>query len=78
MVIGSIGGEKILLVNLYAPNEYCPRFFKKIASILADKAEGIILIGEHFNCILKQSEDRLPAGKGIMPRKLIALHAPAS
>ena len=45
MVKGTIGGIKITLVILYAPNEDCPNFFKMMASILGDKAEGTILIG---------------------------------
>ncbi|KAM7369499.1 hypothetical protein PAMP_000739 [Pampus punctatissimus] len=75
IVIGTIGGSKVTLVNLYAPNEDCPNFFKMIASLLADKAEGIILIGGDFNCILRQNVDRLPAGVGPMSKKSITLHA---
>lgn len=38
-----------------------PFFFKKrIAAPLADKGEGIILIGGDFNCILNTKLDRLP------------------
>ena len=55
VVIGTIGGTKITLVNLYAPNEDCPNFFKMMASLLADKAEGIISIGGDFNCVLRQT-----------------------
>uniref|UniRef100_A0A671TK67 Uncharacterized protein n=1 Tax=Sparus aurata TaxID=8175 RepID=A0A671TK67_SPAAU len=44
MVKGTIGGTKITLVNLYAPNEDCPNFFKMMASLLGDKAEGTILL----------------------------------
>ena len=52
MIIGTIGGTKITILNLYAPNEDCPYFFKKIAGLVADKGEGIILMGEDFNWIL--------------------------
>ena len=69
VVIGTIGGTKITLVNLYAPNEDCPNFFKMITSLLANKAEGIILIGGDFNCVLRQTLDRLPAGVGSVPKK---------
>ena len=75
IVIGTIGGSEFTLVNLYAPNEDCPNFFKMIASLLADKAEGIILIGGDFNCILRQNVDRLPARVGPMSKKSITLHA---
>lgn len=70
IVMGTIRGTKISLVNLYAPNEDCPNFFKMIASSLADKAEGIILIGG----VLRQTVDRLPLGVGAMSRKSRTLH----
>lgn len=73
MVIGSIGGIKITLLNLYAPNEDNPNFFKKMASLIADKAEGIILIGGDFNCVLRAAVDRLPAGSGSKSQKSLAL-----
>lgn len=34
MVIGSIGGIKITLLNSYVPNEDNPNFFKKMASLI--------------------------------------------
>lgn len=61
MVLGAIGGTKITMLNLYAPNKDCADFFKNIAFLLADKAEGIILIGGDFNRVLKQTMNRLPA-----------------
>lgn len=75
MVIGCVGGIKITLLNLYAPNEDCPNFFKNIASLLADKAEGIILIGGDFNCVLRASVDRLPPDFGPRSRKSLSLCA---
>lgn len=61
MVIGTIGGKKITILNIYAPNEDCPHFFKKIATLLADKSEGVIIMGGDFNCTLDSKLDRLPA-----------------
>ena len=46
-----------------------------MASLLADKAGGIILIGGDFNCVLRQAVDSFPAGVGHMPKKSITLHA---
>lgn len=63
MIIGTIGGTKITILNVYAPNEDCPYFFKKIAGLVADKGEGIILVGGDFNCILNTKLDRLPVIK---------------
>lgn len=37
MVIGTIAGLKITILNVYAPNEDCPDFLKKIAALVADK-----------------------------------------
>lgn len=49
MVIGTMGGNSLTLLNLYVPNEYCTQFFKIIASVQADKAEETLLIGKDFN-----------------------------
>lgn len=43
MVVGSLGGLKMTFLNLYAPNEDCPNFFKNIAKLIANKAEGTLL-----------------------------------
>lgn len=75
MVIGCIGGIKMTLVNLYAPNEDCPIFFKNIASLIADNAEGTVLIGGDFNCVLRAAVDRLPADFGPRTRKTLTLSA---
>lgn len=50
MVIGTIGGTKITMLNLYAQTK--TDFFQKIASLSANKAEGTILIGGAFYCVL--------------------------
>lgn len=69
MVVGTIGGIKITFLNLYAPNEDCPNFFKKISLLVADKAEGILVIGGDFNCVLNSYMDRLPIEKRPLSRK---------
>lgn len=75
MVIGTLGGTKITLLNLYAPNEGCTIFLKNIASLIADKSEGIILIGGDFNCILSRTLDRLPTVTGPVSKKSKTLRA---
>lgn len=65
MVIGTIGENRFTFLNLYAPNEDCPNFFKKMAFKLADEGEGIIVVGGDYNCVLNSSMDRLPAEKGL-------------
>lgn len=57
----AVGGIKITILNVYVPNDDCPRFFKKVADLLADKSEGIILMGGDCNCTLNPKLDRLPA-----------------
>lgn len=73
MVKGTIGENRFTFLNLYAPNEDCPLFFKKIASKLADEGEGIIVVGGDYNCVLNSNIDRLPADKGPRTRKSVTL-----
>lgn len=47
----------------------------KIASLIADKAEGSILIGGDFNCVLKASVDRHPADFSPRSKKTFTLCA---
>lgn len=68
MVIGTIGGLKITILNVYAPNEDCPNFFKKLAYIVADNREGIFLMGGDFNCVLNNRLDKLPTSSKPMSR----------
>lgn len=78
IVKGAINGIKLTLLNLYAPNEDSPDFFKDIAGLLADVMEGLVLIGGDFNCIWNQYMDKLPAGGSTISRKSSTLHAMAS
>ncbi len=52
MVVGTISGKKITILNLYAPNEDLPQFFKNVFSLMVQKGEGMYLIGGDFNCAL--------------------------
>ncbi len=61
MVVGTISGKKITILNLYAPNEDLPQFFKNVFSLMVQKGEGMYLIGGVFNCALDSNVDRLPA-----------------
>lgn len=69
MVLGTIGGTKMPRMR------NVQNFFKMIASLIADKVVGIILIGGDFNYILRQTVDRPPAGVGSMSKRSITLHA---
>ena len=63
-IIGKIGGIDLTIINVYAPNEDDPSFFKDIASILAREVKGTIILGGDFNCVLKAKLDRLPTDHG--------------
>lgn len=60
MVVGTIAGLKITILNVYAPNEDYPHFFKKLAHLIADNGEGILLMGGDLNCVMSNRLDRLP------------------
>lgn len=61
MVIGNIAGLKVTLLNVYAPNEDCPHFFKKLANLVADHGDGFFLMGGDLNCVLNSRIDKLPS-----------------
>lgn len=73
MVVGKIDNVEVTILNLYAPNEDCPQFFQNMASIVADKGKGIIIVGGDFNCILNRTQDRLPKDVGPKLKKSITL-----
>lgn len=60
LVIGTIAGIKITILNAYAPNEDCPYFFKKLAHLVTDNREGIFIMGGDLNCVLNDKLDKLP------------------
>lgn len=60
LVKGSVCGVTVPMLNIYAPNESNPTFFKKISEMIAEKTEGVVLIGGDFNCILSNRMDRNP------------------
>lgn len=58
LVNGSICGETVSLLNIYAPNESNPKFFKNIVTLIAEKTGGTMLIGGDFNCVLSNRMDK--------------------
>lgn len=44
LVIGSISGKALTLLNIYRPNGDNPKLFKDLALLLAENAKGIIII----------------------------------
>lgn len=45
MVVGTVGGTEVSILNVYAPNEYDPVFFREIANIIAGNSKGVLIIG---------------------------------
>lgn len=60
-VIGSIGEVGITILNIYAPNEDDPGFFKEVAQLLAGNAKEIIIVGGDFNCFINNNIDKFPS-----------------
>lgn len=42
MVVGTVGGTEVSILNVYVPNEYDPIFFREIANIIADNSKGVL------------------------------------
>lgn len=64
LVVGTIRGVRISFLNIYAPNEDDPSFFKEIIALLTTHAEGFIIVGGDFNCVLNQKLDKHPFEQG--------------
>lgn len=60
IVIGSIGEVVLTIMNIYAPNEDDPGFFKEVAQLLAGNSKGIIILGGDFNCVINKCIDKFP------------------
>lgn len=74
LVIGTIGGIDYTIMNIYAPNEDDPAFFREVASILAAESRGTILYAGDQNCVRCGKTDKLPADKGHPSKKSKALN----
>lgn len=51
MVLGRIEGEKVSIVNIYAPNEYDGKIFRYTTNTIAENAKGIVIVGGDFNVV---------------------------
>ena len=61
LIMGTVGGVELTIMNIYAPNEDDPIFFKEMASVMAREARGTIILGGDFNCVLNVKLDKLPS-----------------
>ena len=57
-------GKLVTLVNVYAPNEDDPNFFKTLAEHIEDFQKDEIVIGGDFNLVLDVEKDK----KGGLPK----------
>lgn len=48
------------MLNVYAPNDNSPQFMKTIFDLVLEMAQGILLIGGDFNCVLNPFLDKNP------------------
>lgn len=64
MVVGIAGGTEVSILNVYAPNEYDPVFFREIANIIAGNSKGVLIIGGDFNAVQDGKLDRIPTEMG--------------
>ena len=58
VVEANIKGLKVLLVNIYAPNEDSPDFFKHVLCEVSSKGATNIIIGGDFNLVLDLKIDK--------------------
>lgn len=60
IVTGSMGGITLTIMNVYAPNEDDPGFFKEVAQVLSENSKGILILGGNFNWVLNNYLDKFP------------------
>ena len=63
MVVGTLGGEEVTLVNIYAPPEESPAIFKEVADLITLEAKGMLIWGGDMNTVMDEKVDRDPEGK---------------
>lgn len=64
MVVGSVGELEFSILNVYAPNEHDPNFFKELANIITDNSRGMLIVGGDFNAVQDGKMDRTPMERG--------------
>ena len=57
-VKGTFGGQKIALVNVYAPNSYEQIFYESLSNYIADLIGYQIIVGADFNAVFNHRWDR--------------------
>lgn len=60
LIHGTIYGEKITIMNIYAPNAPTPTFWTQVASTLEEFMCPLTFLGGDFNCCISENLDRSP------------------
>ena len=58
LVTGLLFNQKVVLVNVYAPNTDCPEFFKCLFTSFPNLNQYRLIMGGDFNCCLNPKMDR--------------------
>ena len=58
LVTGTVNSLPIALLNIYAPNFDCPKFFCKVFNLLSEHSSHNIIPGRNFNCYFDALLDR--------------------
>ena len=72
LVTGLLCNQKVVLVNVYAPNYDCPEFFKGLFTSFPNLNEYLLVMGGDFNCCLNPSMDRSKPTQ-VLPNKSASL-----
>lgn len=64
MVVGSVGECVMSILNVYAPNEHDPNFFKDLANTITDNSKGMLIVAGDYNAVQNGKMDRMPMERG--------------
>ena len=60
LITGSLFGQHMTLLNVYAPNEDCPEFMAEMITLFNHHCKGVGLIAGDLNLIMNPSIDKAP------------------
>uniref|UniRef100_A0A3Q3H395 Reverse transcriptase domain-containing protein n=2 Tax=Kryptolebias marmoratus TaxID=37003 RepID=A0A3Q3H395_KRYMA len=63
LITGSIHGQHITILNVYAPNDDSPQFISRMILLFNHHCKGIGFLAGDFNCVMNASLDRSSAAK---------------
>lgn len=60
LITGSLFGQHMTMLNIYAPNEECPGFMSDMITLFSFHCKGFGLIAGDFNCVMDPMVDKSP------------------